>query len=278
MNALPPRLHTAQAMKAMSSLLEDPIAIVRYPIFFLPASFVVLSLATWIGASHLQGLRAQIAEIREDYRVVEGATLTLLALIIGFTFSMALDRYDQRKNLESDEANAFGTEYLRADLLPDADGARARELMVKYLDQRILHYRTRDEQSLAQINFETSRLQSALWAVVVKPAEAQPTPIMALAVDGMNDLLNTQGYTQAAWVNRIPLAAWALMASIAMCSALLVGLGSGGTRSPSHAHFILPLVISIAFFLIADIDSPRRGMIQVQPQNLMSLADSLKIP
>ncbi|WP_323696973.1 hypothetical protein [Thiorhodovibrio litoralis] len=63
-----------------------------------------------------------------------------------------------------------------------------------------------------------------------------------------------------------------------MCSALLVGLGSGGTRSPSHAHFILPLVISIAFFLIADIDSPRRGMIQVQPQNLMSLADSLKIP
>ncbi|MTW23229.1 hypothetical protein [Allochromatium palmeri] len=262
----------------MSSLLEDPIAIVRYPIFFLPVSFVVLSLATWIGASRLQGLRAQIAEIREDYRVVEGATLTLLALIIGFTFSMALERYDQRKNLEEEEANAIGTEYLRADLLPEADGARARELIVQYIDQRIRFYRTRDEQSLLETNSETARLQSALWTVVVGPAEAQPTPVMALAVAGMNDMLNTQGYTQAAWVNRIPLAAWALLTSIAICSALLVGLGARNTPSPSHTHFILPLVISIAFFLVADIDSPRRGMIRIPPQNLMLLATSLKSP
>ena len=68
------------------------------------------------------------------------ATLTLLALIIGFTFSMALNRYDQRKIYEEEEANAIGTEYLRAELLPAADAAKVRTLLLNYLDQRVLFY------------------------------------------------------------------------------------------------------------------------------------------
>jgi hypothetical protein len=92
------------------------------------------------------------SEEREDFGVLLTATLTLLGLIIGFTFSMAISRYDQRKNYEEEEANAIGTEYLRANATQTA-----------------------------------------------------------LAVMGMNDVLNTQGYTQAAWWNRIPMAAWGLM-------------------------------------------------------------------
>jgi hypothetical protein len=56
----------------MSSLLEDPIGIVRYPLFLPPAAFAVLSVATWIGVSRLPGRRPPIDEVREDYRVVEG--------------------------------------------------------------------------------------------------------------------------------------------------------------------------------------------------------------
>jgi hypothetical protein len=91
----------------------------------------------------------------------------------------------------------------------------------------------------------------------------------------MNDVLNSQGYTQAAWLNRIPIAAWALMTAIAICSTMLVGIGARGARAGSRLHLVLPLVISIAFFLIADIDSPRRGIIRVIPQNLLSLSQSL---
>jgi hypothetical protein len=104
---------------------------------------------------------------------------------------------------------------------------------------------------------------------------AHPTPVIALAVAGMNDVLNSQGYTQAAWRNRIPGSAWTLMILIAVCCNLLVGYGARSAGLKSRLLFILPLVISIAFLLISDIDSPRSGFIHVVPQNLVSLSQSL---
>ena len=91
----------------------------------------------------------------------------------------------------------------------------------------------------------------------------------------MNDVLNSQGYTQAAWWNRIPLAAWGLMAAIAICSNVLVGFGARNVKAESFLLPVLPLIVSIAFFLRADIDSPRGGVIRVNPQNLLSLSQSL---
>src|SRR5208282_5602357 len=133
--------------------------------------------------------------------LVLAASLTLLGLIIGFSFSMAVTRYDQRKNYEEAEANAIGTEYLRADLLPAANAAKVRVLLREYLDQRILFYQSRDERRLREIDVSTARLQTELWSAVQATAAAVPTPIVALAVAGMNDVLNSQGYTQAAWWN-----------------------------------------------------------------------------
>jgi F0F1-type ATP synthase membrane subunit c/vacuolar-type H+-ATPase subunit K len=216
------------------------------------------------------------AAVREDFGIILAATLTLLGLIVGFTFSMALGRYDQRKSYEEEEANAIGTEYARAGLLPAADAAKVRALLLNYLDQRILFYTTRDEQQLTQIDAQTAKLQAELWSAVQAPAVAQPTPVIALAVSGMNDVLNSQGYTQAAWWNRIPFAAWGLMGAIAICAVALVGFGARRPKAESKLLLVLPLVVAIAFFLISDIDSPRRGLIHVKPQNLLSLAQSLR--
>ena len=112
-----------------------------------------------------------------------------------------------------------------------------------------------------------------MWSAVQTPAVAQPTPLMALAAAGMNDVLNSQGYTQAAWWNRIPTSAWGLMVAIAISCNLLVGYGARSAKG--IMLFILPLIVSISFLLIADIDSPRRGLIHVVPQNLVSLLQSL---
>ena len=136
---------------------------------------------------------------RDDFTLVINASLTLLALIIGFSFSMAVSRYDQRK-----------------------------------------------------------------------------TPPVTLTVWGMNDVLNRQGYTQAAWWNRIPFAAWGLRVFLAICCSLLVGYGS--RRRERFLFTVLPFLVSVAFFLIADIDSPRTGVIRVPPQNLISLSRSLHKP
>jgi hypothetical protein len=228
-----------------------------HPLLVFVLSFIALAASAYIGAAFHRMGPARDEDFGEDLNVILGATLTLLGLVIGFAFSMAINRYDQRKNLEEAEANAIGTEFLRADLLPAGDAAKVREQLRNYLDQRILFYVTRDEMELQRISVRTSQLQAELWSLVRGPATAEPNPIGALVVAGMNDVLNAQGYTQAAWWNRIPAAAWGLMASIAVCGNLLVGYRSISKRRVAKRFLVLPLVISIAFMLIADIDAPR---------------------
>jgi len=252
--------------------------LIDYPPIVFAVSFVVLWLSTKLGSSILRRRLQLTDDAREDFSVVLAATMTLLGLIIGFSFSMAISRYDQRKNMEEEEANAIGTEYVRADLLPAADAARVRALLKGYVEQRMLFYSTRDAEALREINSRTARLQTELWSSVVGPATAQPTPLSALVVAGMNDVLNSQGYTQAAWWNRIPVAAWALLLVIAVCANVMVGYGARNPKAEGKLLLVLPLIAAISFFLIADIDSPRGGVIRVHPQNLESLAESLRSP
>src|SRR5499427_4397491 len=196
------------------------------PFIVLAIALVAQWIASCIGAYLRKGGRPLRADERDDFETVRTAALTLLALIIGFSFSMAVTRYDQRKNYEEAEANAIGTEFVRAGLLPPVSASKVRELLRAYLDQRVLFYTTRSADQLDKVNTATTRLQNDLWSAVQGPAESQPTPVMALVVAGMNDVLNSQGYTQAAWWNRIPTAAWALMGAIALCCTVLLGYTS----------------------------------------------------
>jgi hypothetical protein len=240
--------------------------------------FAVVLVAQWLAAYTGDALRRKLRPLikegdRTDFDIIRTASLTLLGLIIGFSFSMAVSRYDQRKNLEEAEANAIGTEYVRANLLPANDASQVRELLKSYCNERILYYVARDELRVGQVDADTAKLQAELWAVVERAAKVQPTPIIGLVVSGMNDVLNAQGYTQAAWWNRIPISAWILLVLIAIACNLLLGYGEHRTTT---VLLILPLVASVSLFLIADIDSPRRGIIRVQPYNLMLQCQSMK--
>ena len=148
-------------------------------------------------------------------------------------------------------------------------------MLLTYTDLRIAFYRTRDQGELQQINADTAKLQDQMWSAVQAPALAQPTPVMALAVSGMNDVLNSQGYTQAAWWNRIPAAAWVFLMLTAIGCNVLVGYGSHTAQEKSILLFVMPVLVGISFLLIADIDSPRGGLIHVSPQNLAALWQSL---
>jgi hypothetical protein len=96
--------------------------------------------------------------------------------------------------------------------------------------------------------------------------------VAALAVSGMNDVLSSQSSTQAAWWDRIPTAAWDLMVVIAMACNGVVGYNARQPRTRPRTFFILPAIVAVSFFLIADLDSPRDGVIHVAPQNLISLS------
>ena len=241
-------------------------------------TLVVLTAATWLGTTRFARLRAEAAEAREEFRVIQAATLTLLGLIISFTFSMALDRYEERKGFESAESSAIVTAYARAGLLPPADAARVRSLLGSYLDQRLAFYETRNLRTLAETNLATAKIEGLLWKAVTVPAGQNPNSITALAVASINDVVRTRGDTHASWNNRVPFTAWMMMGSIAFFAMLLVGIGIQRPQRFPQILVVLPLIISIAFFLIADVESPRLGLISVVPDNLRELSGTLQLP
>ena len=188
---------------------------------------------------------------------------------------MAIDRHDNRETLEEAEANAIGTEYLRVDLLPSKVSARTKDLLNQYLDQRILFYSRQSKEKILEIQRQTDELQAALWNEILPIARSQTNATTALVISGMNDVLNSQGYVQAAWWNRIPYPAWALMAAIAVCANLLVGFGARNFQKNVGLFMIFPFVVAVSFFLIADIDSPRGGIIRIEPKNLITLKQNI---
>lgn len=238
-------------------------------------SFLVFALAVWFGNAILSRYRTKDTETSEDLGIIQTATLTLLALIIGFTFSMAIDRHDQRELLEESEANAIGTEYLRADLLPPKLAADTQGLLKQYLDQRILFYTRHSHEQVQETNQKTDAIQQKLWNGILPIARMNQSPTIALVVSGMNDVFNSQGYVQAAWWNRIPNTAWGLMTAIAICANLLVGFGARNFMKNIALFMIFPFVIAVSFFLIADIDSPRGGVIRIEARNLITLKNAL---
>jgi hypothetical protein len=252
----------------MSSLTDSPLLV-------FVASVVAFWLCAQLGAAVRRKQESRGGDAPETFTIILTASLTLLGLIVGFTFSMAVSRYDQRKNYEAEEANAIGTEYVRAGLLPDSDAAMTRLLLRSYVDQRILLYHTRDESRRVEIRRRITQLQGQLWSAVQNAALARPSALTALAAAGMNDVLNSQGYTQAAWWNRIPPAAWLLMWLIALVCNVMVGYAARGATVRSLLLLILPLLLAIAFLLIADIDSPRGGVIDVSAQNLLSVSQQM---
>ncbi len=250
----------------MSTLIDNPFAV-----------FAIAVLAQW-GAAFAgdllrRTLRPLKKEEREDFDTVLTATLTLLALIIGFSFSMAVTRFDQRKNYEEAEANAIETEYLRADLLPTEAAASVRQFLKSYIEQRVDFYNS-NGQPRQFAGVSPARVQDELWSSVVGAAGAQPNPIVGLAVSGMNEVFNSRADTNAAWLNRIPTGAWALMLLIAIFANLLLGYRE--RSSGRHALLVLPVIASIAFFLIADIDSPYVGVISVAPHNLVATSEAMR--
>ncbi len=137
-----------------------------FPLLVFVLSLIVL----WLSAQAGDLFRKRSRQLEEGERIdlstVLTATLTLLGLIIAFSFSMAVTRYDQRKNYEAEEANAIGTEHVRAALLPATQTEKVHELLKRYLHQRVLFYETHSQRQLEQIEKDTAALEVELWSSV----------------------------------------------------------------------------------------------------------------
>jgi hypothetical protein len=250
----------------MLKLLTNP------PLCFLLCLFV-FSIAAWGGAWFHRRTWNNDTESYGDFAFVVGGILTLLALILGFTFSMAVTRYDQRKNFEEQEASSIATAYLRASQLPNTDANTVRKLLRSYIGQRICFYLSEAGTDSNQLERQTNDLQRSLWSASVSAINLSAPPNSVLVLSGMNDVFRSRSQTESSWRNRIPHSALMLVIVIAILSNFLVGYTAH--RRGLFLLLVLPLAVSISLFMIVDIDSPRGGYIRVRPQSLESLSDFL---
>jgi len=249
--------------------------LVDHPLVFFVATLALLFAAAELGAlARIRGHKLTDAE-RAEFDLVRAAMFTLFGLLVGFAITMAVSRFDLRKSYEEAEANAIGTENLRLDFLSPETASAARALLKAYAEKRIVFYTELDAERLARNEIETAATQKALWEAIVPAAKKEPTPIMGLTVSGMNDVLNSQGYTLSVFRNRLPVEVWMLLTVTAVACNFLIGFGAERLSPATHA--VLPLAAALAFLLISDVEGPRNGLVRVHPVNIEDAARAIGV-
>jgi len=237
----------------------------------LAAFLLAENLGAWIGTR----LRALTDDERRHLAQITGTGLTILALLLGFSFSAAIKRYDLRKACEEEEANAISSEYALADVLPEADAAQLRGLLRQYVRLRIQYYENNDRDELASIRLQRRQLEAQVWPITARNARANQTPIMGQALSGMNTVLSRPGYSQAAALDRIPGAVWAVLFALAILCCGLIGFAGQGPRS-IVLRFLLPFSLALSFYMVATLDSQRHGVVRVLPENLIRVEHEIQ--
>lgn len=209
-------------------------------------------------------------ESHEGIVAARDAIGVLLSLLLAFTLAMVLTRYDSRKQLIVDEANAIGSARLRAQLLAEPSRSRILELLHKYLDAR-MHFSDAglDQEKLDASFAQASALLAEMWQQSVVVAQQNPTPITAIFLQSLNEMADLSESRLAALENRIPVVLWFVLIFISMLTCLLVGCSF--RRRAFLTILVWPLMISIVLALSADLDSPRTGLIQIGQQSIERL-------
>lgn len=198
---------------------------------------------------------------------IEGALFALLGLLLAFSFSGAALRFDSRRQLVVEEANAIGTAYLRVDLLPVERQHGLRELFRQYVDARLAMYEdpswSREEYSAARQR--ALALQDEIWKLALQGGKASETQAaMILLVPAINQMFDLANTRHMAIQMHPPWVIYGLMFLIGLACALVAGYGMAGGRQRSWLHAIgLAVVLSLTFYVILELEFPRLGLVRV---------------
>ena len=214
-------------------------------------------------------------DVKSQTTAIQGGIIGLLALILGFSFSMSLGRFDDRAAAEVAEANAIGTALLRTELLPAPFDTQATTLLHEYIDLRL---RISDT-DLTQVdlrralNQKTGALQQRIWNVGLAAADDVPNPVITgYFITAINDMIDAQGFRNDQLVRHVPPVIFYLMFIIFISASALTGYAGGlGRRSQRIPGLVLSFLICLVVFIIIDLDRPRRGIIQVRQDSMEAL-------
>lgn len=251
---------------------------------FIIAALALILLLIAVELGHRFGARraATISSVLRDHiNSVSGSLLGILALLLGFTFSLSLQRFDSRSDAVVYEANCIGTAYLRIDLLDAEYRAEARRLFAEYVQVRIA------DGSVSLVDLEERRrnasrtfeLQKSMWHIVADAAHTKPeSPKLGLFIQSLNEVFDSLDAREAALHRHVPgLVLTLLLITVILAGAVLgYAAGASGHR-PSLIVHVMNVLIIIIVFIIFDLDRPRRGLIQVDQSPMTNLSSLIHV-
>lgn len=215
--------------------------------------------------------------IKEQTTAIQAGILGLLALLLGFTFNMSLQRFDNRSQAEIKEANAIGTTMLRTKLLPEPFNTNAARLMEQYIDLRLLISDvdlTRIEKR-REYNRKTDTIQDELWHLANKAADIDSRPVITgYFITSLNDMIDARGERNAILKRHVPEAILYLLFIVFMLSGAIIGYSSGLSLKRAYVPTVLmTLLIVLVVFISIDLDRPKRGIIKVKQDSMLELKE-----
>jgi hypothetical protein len=218
---------------------------------------------------------------KSQISLIQAAILAVLGLLLAFTMSMAVTRFEARKQLVLEESNAIGTAYLRAQLVPSPEGMEIANRLREYLDVRLEYYRTGvDIPAIRAARVRAVRVQDEFWSRAVAFAQKDPRSVTAgLLLQSLNQVIDLESAQWMATVNRVPETVILEVSLVALFSAVLVGYLYGlGNRRHLLSTALLAAAITLVLIVTVDLDRSRRGFIQVGYQPMIDLQDRLRMP
>jgi hypothetical protein len=250
-----------------------------FPLWSILPLTIVIGLASFEFGYRVAHYRQQQHQEEKETPVggMVAGTLGLLAFMLAFTFGLAGARFEDRRQVVLDEANAVGTTYLRAEMLPEPMRTEVKKLLREYVDLRVEAVQQQPEK-LNEAVSKSEALQERLWAQAVAVTEKDRSPIAALFVDSLNSVIDLHATRVMAGLrSRVPAVIWIVLYVLAILAMEMIGYHAGLANSRrSIAAVALIIAFSLVLFLIADLDRPGQGMLRVSQQSMIDLRKSMK--
>ena len=248
----------------------------RFPLWSLLPITVGIALLSVEAGRRLADYRSQHSAEEKESPVgaMVGATLGLLAFMLAFTFGLASTRFEARRQILLQEANAVGTTYLRAAMLSEPMRTDARNLLREYVDVRIEAVQPgKLEQGMAK----SEELHNRLWAVATTAADKEKNVITSLFIQALNQVIDLHATRVMAGVrSRVPGIIWIVLYLLLILAMVMLGYQSGLAKS-RRSLAVLALVIGFCsvLYLITDLDRPGQGLLQTSQEAMTDLRRSM---
>jgi hypothetical protein len=212
----------------------------------------------------------QAAQRKEQMVTIRDGLFILVSLLLGFSLTMAASRYAERRSLLVEEAISIGTTYLRASTLPQPYRDHSKQLLRQYVDTRLeMDNVGIDSRPFNEAVSRAKRIQEDLWLDAATVAQNDRTALTAVYLNSLNETIDLHEKRIAAFENRVPQPVWLLIISVSLIAVFT--RGSTLTARFWLTLILVPITIAIVVGLIADLDNPGRGLIQLDQRSMQRL-------